>query len=348
MNYRTRRTGRTWLKVSIVIVIIATLVTLTAVVAVRRAYHENLKPASTSQKALLVTIASGASVREIAGMLKAQGLIRSDWAFEWYVNSQDARDKLQAGSYSIRPSQDVQDIVAILSQGKIETDLVLIAPGRRLDEIRSALINKGFAATAVDSALNPAQYKNHPALVDKPEGVNLEGYLYPESFQKTANTKPERIIEQSLDEMHKQLTPDIRNKIVAQGLTVYQGIILASIIEKEVPSPEDRAQVAQVFLKRYRADIRLQSDATALYGAFLADQPPTVTYESAYNTYSHNGLPPTPISNVSASSLQAVANPAATDWLFFVSGDDGKTYFSKTIEEHEAFTRQHCKKLCNQ
>jgi len=91
----------------------------------------------------------------------------------------------------------------------------------------------------------------------------------------------------------------------------------------------------------------LGSDVTAYYGSVAAGQKPSLTYDSPYNTLQHKGLPPGPISNVSQSSLNAVANPSNTDWLYFVAGDDGNTYFSHTIEEHEALTKQYCHKLCN-
>ena len=110
----------------------------------------------------------------------------------------------------------------------------------------------------------------------------------------------------------------------------------------------DRSQAAQVFLKRLKSDISLGSDVTAYYGALLAGQKPSVNYDSPYNTHLHKGLPPGPISNVSASSLNAVAHPADTDWLFFVTGDDGTTHFTRTLEDHEAATAQYCHKLCSE
>ncbi len=93
--------------------------------------------------------------------------------------------------------------------------------------------------------------------------------------------------------------------------------------------------------------IPLGSDVTAYYGARINGQPPSTSYDSPYNTLLHKGLPPGPISNVSDSSLSAVAHPANTDWLYFVSGDNGNTYFSKTLEEHQALTAQYCHKLCS-
>ena len=204
-----------------------------------------------------------------------------------------------------------------------------------------------FSVKDTEAAFEPAQYDGHPALVDKPRGASLEGYLYPESFQKDATTKPTQIITSSLDEMQKRLTPEIRAQFAKKGLSVYQGITLASIIEKEVSIVSDKALVSQVFYKRLSMDMGLESDPTAFYGAIIAGQEPSLQYDSAYNTYLVKGLPPGPISNVSQESLKAAAYPANTDWLFFVAGDDGKTYFSKTLAEHEANIDRYCKKLCN-
>jgi UPF0755 protein len=230
----------------------------------------------------------------------------------------------------------------------VATNLVTILPGQRLDQIRKRLIQDGFSEKDVDSALNPANYQGHPALVDKPVSASLEGYLYPDSYEKTATTSAKTIITASLDQMNKYLTPDLRSDFAKQGLSPYQAITLASIIEKEVPKSQDRVQVAQVFLSRIRLGMKLQSDATGSYGAVLAGQKPSSSYDSPYNTYTYAGLPPTPISNVTNSALRAVGDPSDTNWLYFVSGDDGTTHFSKTLAEHEANVQQYCKKLCGQ
>jgi UPF0755 protein len=308
---------------------------------IRHSYYENLKPVSTSQKSQLVTIESGATVAEIAVTLKKAGVIRETWAFEWYVRNHNLRDKLQAGSYYIQPSQSVSEIVDILTKGKVATDLFTVLPGKRIDQIKASMVNAGFNPTEVEQAFNPSLYANHPALVDKPASASLEGYLYPESFQKHPDTKPGTIITASLDEMQKHLTPDIRAAFVKRGLTVHQGVILASVVEKEIGKAEDRPTVAQVFLSRLSKNIALESDATTSYGAVLDGKPTSSNYESRYNTYNHPGLPPGPISNVSSSSLQAVAAPAGTDYLFFVAGHDCKTRFSKTLKEHESLIEQY-------
>jgi UPF0755 protein len=224
----------------------------------------------------------------------------------------------------------VSEIVSVLTHGEVATNLVTIIPGKRLDQISERLIADGFSKAEVNAALDPASYAGNPALVDKPEAASLEGYIYPDSFQKTSSTTAKDIISAALLEMRKQLTPDLRAAFAKQGLSTYDGIILASIVEEEVPRPEDRAQVAQIFLKRLREGMKLQSDATKYY----------------FDSYANAGLPPAPISNVTNSSLKAVANPSATNWLYFVSGDDGTTYFSTTYEQHQANIDQYCKERC--
>lgn len=312
----------------------------------RKYYFDSLKAVSTSQKTLTITIPKGSGLSEVADIFYQKGAIRSTWAFKQYVRNQGLQDAIQAGTYAIKPNQTVSEIVDIITEGKVASNLITIKPGQRLDQIEQTFVNAGFDPTAVEKAFNPALYNEHPALVDKPVGASLEGYLYPESFQKTAETTPQQIVTASLDEMAKRLTPSIRASFAAKGLTVHQAIILASIVEQEVSEPADKPKVAQVFLKRLSVDMELGSDVTAFYGSIIAGQEPSVTYKSEYNTHYRKGLPPGPISNVSESSLQAVSSPANTDWLFFVAGDDGVTYFSKTLQDHEALTAQHCKKLC--
>ncbi len=334
-------------RVVITIAILLVVLVLGSAFLVRKAYQSNLQPLSSSNAGIVVTIKPGTAPPEIAELLKNKGVIKSDWAMEWYVRNHNLRDKLKAGTYLFHPSQSVPEIVEQIAEGKVATDLVTILPGRRLEQIRNDLIRAGFSANNVDQALEAKQYANHPALADKPENASLEGYLYPESFQKTADTDARQIVKQSLDEMALHLTPEIRAAFNAQGLNVHEGVILASIVEREVANDTDRATAAQVFLKRLKIGMPLGSDVTAFYGAIIAGHDPSVGFDSPYNTRIHKGLPKGPISNVSDSSLKAVAYPAKTDWLYFVSGDDGQTYFSKTLEEHEAQTQKYCKKLCN-
>lgn len=341
------RKQRNWRKIVLTAIVPVVVVLLLGTVFLHRTYNQNLRPVSSSQTSKLVTVPKGASVQEVSRLLHEEQLIRASWAFEWYFRTNNLRQYLQAGTYSLRPDMGVREIADIITAGKVATNQVTVLPGKRIDEVQANLINAGFAVDDVKAAMNPKVYKNHPALVDKPAGASLEGYIFPETFQKTANTKPEAIIEASLDELSEVLTPQLRAQITKQGLTVHQAIILASIVEKEAGNEKDKPTIAQVFLKRLKEDKRLESDATAGYGAVLAGEiddltaAEILTYDSPYNTYEHDGLPPGPISNFNRSSLEAVARPANTSYLFFVAGDDCVTRFSSTVEQHEAFIRQH-------
>lgn len=334
------------LQVSLISFFVIFVLTVGAALVTRHVYNRALEPVGASQKLSLITVPSGASTQEIAELLKGSGLIRESWAFQWYVRNNGLLSDLKAGTYALNQSQSTPQIAKILAQGEVATDLVTILPGRRLDQIKADLINSGFTPDEVESALNPALYKNHPALVDKPAKANLEGYLYPESFHKTANTSAQDIVSASLDEMQKRLTPSIRASIAKQGLSVHEGVIMASMIEQEVSQKNDKKVVAGVFFNRLRGGMRLESDPTAFYGAVIADAPATLTYDSPYNTYLYDGLPKGPISNVSDTSLAAVAKPAKTQYLYFVAGDDGETYFSRTLSEHEENTARYCTELC--
>lgn len=312
-------------------------------------YNNDLKPVSDNQTTQIFTVESGSSVSEIAGSLEKAGLIRSAWAMELYTHRKDLGTDLKAGTYALSPSQDLPSIVDTLTEGEVTTRLVTILPGRRIDQVRADLINSGFTPTSVDSALEPANYADMPVLAFKPADVDtLEGLLWPESFQKQPDTDPSTIIRQSLQVMGERLTPDVQAAFAAQGLTTYQGLTLASMIEQEVGSGKagEQAQVAQVFLSRLKNGSTLGSDVTARYGAVQAGRAPSLSYDSPYNTLMHKGLPPTPISTISAASLYAATHPASTNWLYFVSGDNGTTYFSNTLEEHEAKAKQYCHKLC--
>lgn len=350
---RSRPRSQRWLKRAGLIVLVVVLVLIVGGFIAHHVYNQDLEPADPSGQARSVTITQGSSVNSIAGELFSQHLIKSQWAFEFYVTRADARSELKAGIYNLSPSMNVGEIVSILTHGKVATSLVTILPGQRLDQVEAALIRAGFSKSDVEAAMQPSKYAGNPALVDKPAGASLEGFLYPDSFERDSTTQPEQIISESLQEMANHLTPSLRAAYAKEGLNVYQAITLASMVEQEAATPSDRAQVAQVFLSRLKAGSVLGSDVTAFYGARQAgdagispiDQ---LKLDTPYNTLINPGLPPGPISNVSASSLEAVAHPANTNWLYFVAGDNGKVYFSQTATEHDQQIQLYCHKLCAQ
>jgi UPF0755 protein len=343
-NRRRHRLPRRIMWLVAVLLVIA----LGGIAISRHIYDVDLRAVSSSQQTRIFKVSEGQAVKQIAANLKQAHLIRSSWAFQLYVHSKELNDQLQAGTYALSPGQDTPSIVTTLTKGKVTTRLITILPGRRIDQVRADLINDGFTPAAVDQALSPAQYASLPALAFKPPDVStLEGLLWPDSFQKDSTTSPSFIINESLVEMGQHLTPDIQAAFAAESLTTYQGVTLASMVDQEVNKPSDQAQAAQVFISRLKAGMVLGSDVTANYGAIASGQAPSLGYDSPYNTLKHPGLPPSPISTISASSLDAAAHPAATNWLYFVTGDDGTTYFSTNLQDHQALTQKYCHKLCS-
>jgi len=316
---------------------------------VSRIYESRLKPVSSSSVSKIVTVTPGSSVKDIADELAADHLIKSSWAMQLYVHSSNLTDNLEAGTYALAPDQSTQKIVSILTSGKVASKLVTILPGIRIDQVKADLINDGYSPTQVTNALNPANYSSLPVMSFVPSGTTtLEGLLWPDSFEKTATTPLTEIIAESLNEMGRQLTPAVQADFAGEGLSTYQGLVLTSIVNQEVAQEAVRAQVAQVFLSRLKIGMPLESDVTANYGAIEAGQSPNLSYDSPYNTLLHQGLPPTPISTISAGSLEAATHPASTSWLYFVTGDSGVTYFSTTLEQQESNTAQYCHKLCTE
>lgn len=331
-------------KIALIAALIMVVVLLAGGVFARQTYYNRLKPLSNSEQSKLFTVEPGEGARNIGQKLEEAELIQAAWAFEWYVRLNGLRDKLQAGTYALSSAQSVQDITDTLTNGKVDTQLVKIYPGLRLESIRDSLINQGFSAEEVDAALEPSQYASHPVLVTKPQEASLEGYIFPEFFERTAQTQLKTVITQSLDELNKRLTTEVRASIASQGLTVHQAVIMASIVGEEVSNPEEQKIVAQVFLKRFRQGIPLGADATTRYavnkpkGALTAQD---IASTSPYNTRKITGLPPGPISNFKESALLAIASPASTNYLFFVTGRDFVTRFSNTFAEHQALIDQY-------
>ncbi len=308
--------------------------------------QRNLRPVSDQTKIIRVTIPLGSTTEQIGDILKDAGAIRSSLAFFTYVRSKELESELRAGTYEVDASRSTQEIVKTITEGDEATQLVTIPPGVRLYKIKKRLIQAGYSESEVDAGLNPNLYKNHPALVGKPKEASLEGYLYPESFQITDTTTVQEIIEQSLDQMAERLTPERLQAFASKGLSSHEAIIIASIIEREVPQPVDRRIVAQIFLKRLAEGISLGADATYVYAAAITGEEAYPELDSPYNTRKYTGLPPGPISNVEVTALDAVAYPADTNYLFFVSGDDGKNYWANTQEEHDQNIINYCQLNC--
>ncbi len=347
-HYYTHEKKRKFPKRIARLFLVLIVLSISGIIIARHIYNTDLAPVSKSQQTQIYTVKSGSSVKEIADGLEQSHLIRSSWAFQLYVHSKDNATDLQAGTYALSPSQSMPSIVDTITKGKVTSNLVTILPGQRIDQIRASLINDGFTPNSVDNALNNlSQYSDVSVLAFKPADVNnLEGFLWPDSFQRQPDTDPSVIVRESLVETGQHMTSDVQAAFASEGLSPYQGITLSSIILQEVGKATDQPQVAQVFLSRIKQGMMLGSDVTANYGAINAGLAPNLNYDSSYNTLLHTGLPPTPISNMNKSSLYAATHPAATNWLYFVAGDDGTTHFSTTLQQQQSDKQAYCHKLC--
>lgn len=332
---------------SLIAIAILVAIVVGGVWGLRTWYANSLRPVSNSMTSQNFTVKSGTSVHDIATGLQTSGLIRSAKAFETYVRSNEYAGKLQAGTYTLQPSMSTEQIVQRMVIGDVARNLLTILPAKRLDQIKQAFTKAGYSSAEIKAAFNPALYTDHPALTSLPRGASLEGYLYPDSFERQAETPASDIVRESLDEMNEHLSVDITSGFAAHGLSVYQGITLASIVAAETDDASAQPMVAQVFLTRLSKSMALGSDVTAFYASALAGQKPSVDIESPYNTRIHKGLPPGPIGNVTESALRAVAHPASTDYLFFLAGDDKKIHFAHTNQEHEQNIAKYCTKACS-
>lgn len=309
-------------------------------------YAWALKPLDANDaNHIRVTVKSGTLAPEIGKQLKDAKIIRSSVAFELYTRLSGKQNGLQAGTYAFAPNQSVQSIVDHLETGKTDEFSVTILPGQTLKDIRATLTSHGYSTTEIDAAYS-AQYTN-TLLSARGTQTSLEGFLFPDTYSVLSDESLQTIFGRVFEHYSSVLQDDnIEAGFAAHGLTLYQGITLASIVQKEVSGATDQAKVASVFYNRLNADIALGSDVTYIYGASLLGVTPSPSLDSPYNTRIYKGLPPTPISNPELSALEAVANPASTDYLFFLSGDDGNLYFAHTDAEHEQNIKDHCSIKC--
>lgn len=338
-----KKKKRSWLKRVLFGIVLIVFIGLAAAYAT---YQQLLLPKNaSSEEKMRVVIAPGENSATIGDMLEKRKVIKNSVAFQAYAQLSGAKHQLQAGTYILSPADSTPQITKQLKQGKTDVFNVTIYPGQTLKEIAKSLKKQGFTREEVNEALS-VDY-NHPLLKNMPANTSLEGYIFPETYQLGGSDTLESLITRSMDELYSNIQKnDLVNKLKKQGLTLQQGITLASIIQKEVVSEEDEKQVAQILLKRLKEDMRLDADSTSVFAAKQLGKSPSVYIESPYNTRLHEGLPPGPIGNFNFAALEAVANPASGDYLYFVSGDDGTTHYARTLEEHEKNTRKYCKENC--
>lgn len=308
-------------------------------------YQNGLQPVDRSDDSITeVVVESGMNPSQIGDLLKEKDVIRSATVFNLYTSWNRVGGKLQAGKYELSRSQPLSEIVNAMVTGAVTLHKVTFLPGATLAENRAALIDAGFPPGDVDRAL--AKTYTGVLFTDKPANTDLEGYLYGDTYFFSASTSVETILEQSFAEYTEVITQnDLIAKFSQQGLSLYEGITLASIVQREVYG-QDQAAVAQVFYNRLAIGMMLGSDVTYEYAAKKLGVTATPNLESPYNTRKYAGLPPGPIAVPGKAALLATASPSPNDYLYFLSGDDDVTYFAKTNTQHELNIVNHCQQKC--
>lgn len=310
---------------------------------------------SSDKTTIRIEVVKDSNPTQIGQLLKSESLIKSTTAFDWYIRLFINSGSLKAGIYQLSPSSSVPEIVKQLTKGSVEQIQITFFPGSTLVDntkntskydVTTILKKLGYSEANISAALSK-KYTGK-LFVSKPAGADLEGYIYGETYNFSAGASVEDILTSVFTEFDRVVSVnDFADSFSAHGLTLYQGITLASIIQREANTAADQKQVAQVFYKRLQLGMPLGSDVTYQYIADKTGVARDPNLDSPYNTRRFTGLPPGPISNPGLTALQAVANPASGDYLYFLSGDDDVTYFAKTLNEHESNIAKHCKVKCS-
>lgn len=287
-------------------------------------------------------IKSGEGVKDVAANLEKSQLIKNKYYFNYYVWKTGSKGKIQAGKYELRGSMTIPEIVQVLSLGEIVPNEVKITfpEGMSAKDMAEILSQKGFDGDGFlkIAKTSGAGAPDYDFLKTKPAKSDLEGYLFPDTYIFFKDAKPESIIDRMLLNFDEKLTPKMRADIQSRGKNIFDVITMASILEKEVRTPEDMKIASGIFWDRIEIGQPLQSCATIAY--VLGQEKAQYSIEdtrtpSPYNTYINRGLPPGPINNPGMNAISAAVYPTGTDFNYFLSDPaTGKTIFSRTLEEH--------------
>ncbi|UCC89491.1 MAG: endolytic transglycosylase MltG [Anaerolineales bacterium] len=304
-------------------------------------------PLSDQPTPVSFVVEFGETALSISARLEGMGLISDATLFRRFLQYHGLDASLEAGEYQLRRNMAMREIAEALQHSRMQEVVITIPEGWRAEQVSDLLTDENIMDGSVFlAAVRQGVAIDHPLLADRPDGVGFEGYLFPDTYRLPAQASPEDLLTRMLDTMQARLPIGWEGMGAAQGLTFYQVLIVASIVEREAVVPEERPTIASVYLNRLQQDMYLQADPTVQYA--MGYQPDTdqwwktpVTLEeyqgvnSPYNTYLFPGLPPGPICSPGASSILAVLQPTQTPYLFFLARGDGSHVFAETFEEHE-------------
>jgi UPF0755 protein len=286
-------------------------------------------------------VASGETTSVIAARLKQQGVIGSVWWFRVLAKVRGADGRIQAGRYQLHKGMGVAAALDVISGAAGEPGVeVTIPEGFTVRQIASRLASRArLPAAAAEAAATNGSISTE---IQPPGVKTLEGLLYPETYLVTKSDTAQRVVERMVQTFTKETSTLNWSYALSRGLTKYQAVIMASLIEREAKVPEDRTKVAAVIYNRLAIKMRLQIDATALYG-LPEHKVPTLRdlrRESPYNTYLIPGLPPTPIASPGRAALEAAVHPASTNALYYVvCHPSGRHCFTDSPAEFQRLLR---------
>ena len=300
-------------------------------------------PAEEGGNEQVFFVRDGSTLNEVAAELESNKIITGKRLFLIWARLMGYSRSIKAGEYRLSPAMPPLQILETLSKGIVITHPVTIPEGYTIKQIAALLDEKGLVSKDVFLSItgDPDVIKRYGM-----PGHSLEGYLYPDTYQFDRGLSPALIV----DVMVKHflgVTGPFREKIEQSGMTLKEVITLASIVEKETGRAEERPIIASVFLNRLKKRMRLESDPTVIYGIdnFSGNlKKKHLTQRTPYNTYVIRGLPLGPIANPGKEAIEAVLSPAKTNYLYFVSKNDGSHYFSKTLVEHNKAVQKYQKK----
>ncbi|OHA01555.1 MAG: hypothetical protein A3H71_02440 [Candidatus Sungbacteria bacterium RIFCSPLOWO2_02_FULL_48_13b] len=325
-------------------------------------YYEIYLPHTNFRGEKQIEIPQGYGSRLIGGLLRDQGLIQSKWAFVMFATFKNKSSSLKPGLYVFSENSTIPQILQSFIRGEMYPNerFLTIPEGWNLRDIGFYLERNGiaqaeelwevagFPAADYERARDLPRPKDFSGefsfLKDKPAGVGLEGYLFPDTYRVYRDATVLEIIKKMLANFNRRVSPDIRQEILRQKKSLFDVLTIASLIEEEVIGDEDRAIVAGILWKRLELGIPLQVDATLIYINGHNGTPPTNQDKiivSPYNTYQYKGLPRGPIANPGISAIRAAVYPKTSSYLYYLSSKNGETIFSKTLEEHNRAKTEH-------
>ena len=305
-------------------------------------------PVNVTQDQLL-TIDRGTTGSKLAALLEQEKILEHADLLPWLLKLQPQLNKVKAGTYSLTGVKTLQDLLDMINSGKEAQFSVKFIEGKTFKEWRKNLEN----APHLKQTLQGKTDKEIMALLDIPavskavyEWNNIEGWLYPDTYNYTPNSTDLELLKRSTTRLQKALDKAWNERDENLPLAdPYQMLILASIVEKETGIAAERPQVASVFINRLKANMKLQTDPTVIYGmgeSYTGNiRKKDLETMTPYNTYMIEGLPPTPIAMVSEGALQAVAHPAKTDFYYFVADGSGGHKFTRNLNEHNKAVQEY-------